>query len=84
MHMLKKLLKTDICVLHGCVAAHLFLRQFSREKTNRKMWVGTVKVPQVVKSSGYHAEGMTLPQVASSRRVTKEIVPSLHCGRTHC
>lgn len=32
MHMLKKLLKTDICVLHGCVAAHLFLRQFSREK----------------------------------------------------
>lgn len=48
------------------------------------MWVGAVKVPQVVKSSGYHAEGMTLPQVASSRRVTKEIVPPLHCGSTYC
>lgn len=48
------------------------------------MWVCTVKVSQVVKSAGYHVEGMTLPQAAFSRRVPKGIVPSPHCGSTHC
>lgn len=84
MHMQKKAVKNwHLCFVRVC-GHTLFLSQSSREKMKREMWVCTVKVSQVAKSTGCHAEGMTLPQVASSRKVPKGIGPALHCGNTHC
>lgn len=81
-----KLLEAGIHVLHWCVAAHYFKINFPEEKK----WTGKcgfvlLKFPKrVVESAGCHIERMRLPQVASSRRVPKRIVPSFHWWSTYC